>query len=64
MEKKKPVIFCGDFRQADLQKNGMQDFIRVLKAMNNFDLIDFEIKDIVRSAFVKEYITAKTELGL
>jgi len=58
------VIFCGDFRQADLSKNGLQDFIRVLKAMDQFDLIDFEIKDIVRSDFVKDYITAKTDLGL
>jgi|TARA_B100001939_G_scaffold4578_1_gene4334 phosphate starvation-inducible PhoH-like protein len=58
------VIFCGDFRQADLAKNGLQDFIRVLKAMDQFDLIDFEIKDIVRSDFVKDYITAKTDLGL
>ena len=58
------VIFCGDFRQADLAKNGLQDFIRVLKAMDLFDLIDFEIKDIVRSDFVKDYITAKTDLGL
>ena len=58
------VIFCGDFRQADLAKNGLQDFIRVLKAMEQFDLIDFEIKDIVRSDFVREYITAKTDLGL
>ena len=57
------VIFCGDFRQADLPKNGLRDFIRVLKAMESFDLIDFEIKDIVRSQFVKEYIIAKTELG-
>ena len=58
------VIFCGDFRQADLAKNGLQDFIRVLKVMDQFDLIDFEIKDIVRSDFVREYITAKTDLGL
>ncbi len=58
------VIFCGDFRQADLQKNGLKDFVRVLKAMNAFDFIDFEIKDIVRSDFVKQYITAKTDLGL
>jgi len=57
------VVFCGDFRQADLGKNGLQDFMEVLKAMNSFDLIDFEIKDIVRSDFVKEYIIAKTELG-
>jgi phosphate starvation-inducible protein PhoH len=58
------VIFCGDFRQADLQKNGLQDFIRVLKAMDQFDLVEFEIRDIVRSSFVKNYITAKTDLGL
>ena len=58
------IVFCGDFRQADLAKNGLQEFIRVLKAMNQFDLIDFEIKDIVRSDFVKDYITAKTDLGL
>lgn len=58
------VIFSGDFRQADLAKNGLHEFIRILKAMDKFDLIDFEIKDIVRSEFVKQYITAKTELGL
>ena len=58
------VIFCGDFRQADLQKNGLKDFVRVLKAMNEFDFIDFEVRDIVRSEFVKQYITAKMDLGL
>ena len=58
------VIFCGDFRQADLEKNGLKDFVRILKAMNQFDFIDFDIKDIVRSEFVKHYITAKTDLGL
>ena len=58
------VIFSGDFRQSDLSRNGLKDFIRVLKAMNNFDFIDFEVKDIVRSEFVKQYITAKTDLGL
>lgn len=58
------VIFCGDFRQSDLRTNGLKDFIRILKAMDNFDLVDFEIQDIVRSNFVKSYITAKTELGL
>ena len=42
----------------------MPKWQRVLKAMDQFDLIDFEIKDIVRSDFVKDYITAKTDLGL
>lgn len=58
------VIFCGDFRQADLQRNGLKDFVRILKAMEEFDFVDFEIKDIVRSDFVKQYIIAKTDLGL
>ncbi len=58
------VIFCGDFRQADLQKNGLRDFVRILKVTDMFDVIDFEINDIVRSKFVKEYITAKEQLGL
>lgn len=58
------IIFCGDFRQSDLQKNGLKDFFRVLKATNQFDAVDFEIKDIVRSEFVKSYITAKHDLGL
>ena len=58
------VIFCGDFRQSDLKTNGLESFMEVLKNMGSFDFIDFEIKDIVRSEFVKDYIIAKTELGL
>lgn len=58
------VIFCGDFRQADLTDNGLTKFIRVLKAMDEFTLVDFEANDIVRSDFVKKYIIAKTDLGL
>jgi phosphate starvation-inducible protein PhoH len=58
------VIFCGDFRQSDLDKNGLTEFIRVLKAMDEFTLVDFEPADIVRSDFVKKYIIAKTDLGL
>jgi phosphate starvation-inducible protein PhoH len=58
------IVFCGDFRQSDLRNNGLGDFIRILKAMDCFDFIDFEIKDIVRSSFVKSYITVKYDLGL
>jgi len=58
------VIFCGDFRQADLNDNGLTKFLRVLKAMDEFTLVDFEAGDIVRSDFVKKYIIAKTDLGL
>ena len=58
------VMFCGDFRQADLKVNGLQDFIRVLKRMQKFTFIEFEVEDIVRSDFVKQYIIAKNELDL
>ena len=58
------VIFCGDFRQADLKQNGMKDFMQILKRMEVFDFIDFKVEDIVRSDFVKSYIIAKNELGL
>ena len=60
------VIFCGDFRQADLKngQSGMLDFLQILKRMEEFDFIEFEIEDIVRSSFVKNYIISKNELGL
>tara|TARA_R110000796_G_scaffold68191_2_gene156310 strand:+ start:849 stop:1508 length:660 start_codon:yes stop_codon:yes gene_type:complete len=58
------IMFCGDFRQADLKANGLQDFIRVLKRMERFTFIDFQVEDIVRSEFVKDYIIAKNELNL
>jgi len=58
------VIFCGDFRQADLAKNGMKDFLQVLEDMEEFDMIDFQVKDIVRSEFVKKYITSKMKIGV
>ena len=59
------VMFCGDFKQADLKtgQSGMLDFLHVLKRMEEFDFIEFEVEDIVRSTFVKNYIIAKTELG-
>lgn len=63
------VIFCGDFKQTDFtersrEKSGLPDFLRVLKAMDEFDMIDFTVKDIVRSSFVRKYIMAKEDLGL
>lgn len=62
------VIFCGDFRQSDFTKTheqqGMKDFMRVLKVIDEFDMIDFGIEDIVRSSLVKKYIIAKSDLGL
>ena len=61
------ICFCGDARQSDLSKsnerNGIHDFMNILRKMPSFDIIEFGIEDIVRSGLVKEYITAKIEAG-
>jgi len=64
------VIFCGDTRQDDLtserkkEESGLSQFMRILKRMNSFDLIEFGEEDIVRSDLVKEYIITRNRLGL
>ena len=50
--------------KAEAEKKGLHTFVKILKATEYFDLIDFDIKDIVRSGFVKDYITAKEVLGI
>ena len=61
------ICFCGDASQSDLQKtnerNGIVDFMTVLRKMPSFDIIEFGVDDIVRSGLVKEYIIAKMEAG-
>jgi len=62
------IMFCGDASQSDLQKsnerNGIVDFMNVLRKMPSIDIIEFGVDDIVRSGLVKEYILAKIEVGL
>jgi predicted ribonuclease YlaK len=62
------IIFCGDATQSDLTKtnerNGISDFMNILRKMPSFDIIEFGIEDIVRSGLVKEYLIAKIESGL
>ena len=62
------IVFCGDASQSDLVKtndrNGIHDFLNILRKMPSFDIIEFGIDDIVRSGLVKEYIIAKLEIGL
>lgn len=61
------ICFCGDASQSDLQKtnerNGIVDFMSVLRKMPSFDMIEFGVEDIVRSGLVKEYIMAKMDAG-
>tara|TARA_Y200000002_G_scaffold162512_1_gene134144 strand:- start:1518 stop:2270 length:753 start_codon:yes stop_codon:yes gene_type:complete len=62
------IMFCGDASQTDLQKtndkNGIVDFMNILRKMPSFDIIEFSVDDIVRSGLVKEYIIAKLDSGL
>ena len=62
------IIFCGDFRQSDFtkdqEKNGLMNFMRIIKRMKFFEFIDFQKEDIVRSSLVKNYIIEKDKLNL
>ena len=62
------IMFCGDATQTDLikqnERNGIVDFMRVLRLMSSIDIIEFGVEDIVRSGLVKEFILAKMELNL
>lgn len=61
------IMFCGDATQSDLLKtndrNGIIDFMKILRSMPSFDVIEFGVEDIVRSGLVKEYIIAKMDAG-
>ena len=62
------IIFCGDILQTDLQKQyekeGMSKFRQILEAMNEFEMVEFNIGDIVRSGFVKNYLINKIKMGV
>ena len=57
------IIFCGDFRQTDLNKrndlSGLKKFMAIANHMPTFRHVEFEVDDIVRSSLVKEYIVAR-----
>lgn len=62
------IMFSGDATQSDLiktnERNGIVDFMHILRKMNSFDIIEFGVDDIVRSGTVKEYLIAKLSLGM
>ena len=62
------IMFCGDATQTDLlkqnERNGIHDFMRVLRIMPSVDIVEFGVEDIVRSGLVKEYLLAKMEMNL
>lgn len=56
------IVFCGDFRQTDLNKkndtSGLSKFIDICKLMRSYKNVEFDVDDIVRSSIVKEFIIA------
>ena len=62
------IVFCGDATQTDLtktnEKNGIVDFMSILRKMPSFELVEFGVDDIVRSGIVKEYLLAKLEMNM
>ena len=62
------IMFAGDTAQTDLKKNngdraGPEKFKVILETMDEFECIDFNFGDIVRSGLVRSYLIAKTNLG-
>ncbi len=61
------IIFCGDVQQSDLikanEKNGVHDFMTILRQMQEFGMTEFGVEDIVRSGLIKSYLVNKIALG-
>lgn len=60
------LIFCGDVRQCDFdgkrEKSGIPEFIKIIRNIKAFTIIDFEVNDIVRSGLCKQYLKQKIYL--
>jgi predicted ribonuclease YlaK len=57
------IMFAGDYYQSDFVKqgdrNGINEFIKIIEVMKDFSIIEFGWQDIVRSDFVRDYIMTK-----
>ena len=62
------IIYSGDFFQSDLVKSGDREgfgkFLSILNNMKEFQSVEFNIGDIVRSGLVRSYLIAKTKQGM
>jgi phosphate starvation-inducible protein PhoH len=63
------IILCGDIDQSDLYRNkydtsGLIKIFDILELMESVSFIEFGTEDIVRSGFVKEFLTAKHQLKM
>ena len=59
------IIFCGDYRQTDLNKkndmSGLLKFFDIAHHMSAFTRVEFTVDDIVRSSLVRDYLVAKLQ---
>lgn len=60
------IILCGDSVQSDLNRSkydvsGFDQMYKILQKIKSCKIIDFQIEDIVRSGFVKDFLIAKYE---
>lgn len=62
------IVFCGDFRQSDLtrqkERDGLHSFMKIIDRLSDFEHVEFNANDIVRSQLVKEYIIAREDLQI
>lgn len=64
------IVLCGDTKQDDLtserykEASGLANMMRVFEHMGCMSTVEFEIDDIVRSGFVRDFIIAENQLGL
>lgn len=63
------VMFAGDSKQSDLQvrhkyseTSGLSDFMRIIRQMKSFTIVEFKPADIVRSKKVKDYLLIRESL--
>ena len=58
------MILCGDIYQSDLKfsKSGFTDMIKIFEKMRSFSITEFQVEDVVRSGFVKNYLIQRDAL--
>ena len=50
------TIISSDEIVKSAEKNGIADFMKILRIMPSVDIVEFGVEDIVRSGLVKEYL--------
>mgnify|MGYP000948517861 CR=1 FL=1 len=64
------IVICGDTKQDDLtserfkETSGLSNVMQVFKRMEHMSTVEFEIDDIVRSGFVRDFLIAEMDVGL